>query len=183
MIFSSPISAFSAVHRRQSRARDDRDVVAGILVGGEQLADFHLDELEQFLVIDLIDLVHEDHHPRDADLAAQQDVLARLRHGPVGGVHHQDRAVHLRGTRDHVLDVIGVAGAIDMRIVPRLGLVFHMRGRDRDPARLLFRGPVDLVIGLEIAEILRDRRRQRRLAMINMPDRANVHMRLVTFKL
>ena len=31
--------------------------------------------------------------------------------------HDQDRAVHLRRAGDHVLDVVGVAGAIDVRVV------------------------------------------------------------------
>jgi hypothetical protein len=36
---------------------------------------------------------------RPPHLARQQDVLARLRHRPVGGGHHQDGAVHLGGGR------------------------------------------------------------------------------------
>jgi hypothetical protein len=176
-------SLVAAFQRRQRRARDDRDVVAGEVVGGQQLAHLHLDQLQQLLVVDLVDLVHEHHQRRHADLAGQQDVLARLRHRAVGGVHHQDRAVHLRRAGDHVLHVVGVAGAVDMRVVTRVGLVFHMRRRDRDPARLLLRRAVDLVIRLEVAEILRDRRRQRRLAVVNVTDRADVHMRLVTLKL
>jgi uncharacterized membrane protein (DUF4010 family) len=54
---------------------------------------------------------------RHADLARQQDVLARLRHRAVGRRHHQDRAVHLRRAGDHVLDVVGVARAVDVRVV------------------------------------------------------------------
>ena len=149
----------------------------GILVGRQKLADFHLDQFDQLLVVHLVDLVQVDHHERNADLAAEQDVLARLRHRAVGRVHHQDRAVHLRRTRDHVLHVVGVARAVDMGIVTRRRLVFHMRRRDRDPPRLLLRRRVDLVVRLEIAEILRDRRRQRRLAVVNVTNRANVHMR------
>ncbi|VVT18912.1 transposase [Roseovarius sp. EC-SD190] len=172
-----------AVHRMQRRAAHDRNIVAGIVVGGQQLADLHLDQLEQLFVIHLIDLVHVDDHEGDAHLTTKQDVLARLRHRAVSRVHNQDRAIHLGGTGDHVLHIVGVAGAVDMRIVTRLGLIFHMRGRDRDPARLLFRRPVNLVIGPELAEILGDRRRQRRLAMVNVTNRADVHMRLVTCKL
>jgi hypothetical protein len=36
---------------------------------------------------------------------------------------------------------------------------------------------------LKSSEILRDRRRQRRLAVVNVTNRADVHVRLVTFKL
>ena len=55
---------------------------------------------------------------RHTDLAGQQDVLAGLRHRAVGGRHDQDRAVHLGGAGDHVLDVVGVARAVDVGVVP-----------------------------------------------------------------
>ncbi len=109
-------------------------------------------------------------------------MLARLRHRAVGRRNHQDRAVHLRRAGDHVLHIVGMPGAVDMRIVPRRRLILHMRRRDRDAARLLLRRRVDLVIRLVFAKILRDRRRQRRLAMVNVTNRANVHMRLRTLE-
>ena len=43
-------------------------------------------------------------------------MLARLRHRPVGRRHDEDRAVHRRRA-DHVLDVVGVARAVDVRVV------------------------------------------------------------------
>ena len=45
-------------------------------------------------------------------------MLLGLRHGAVSRGDHQDRAVHLGGTGDHVLDVVGVAGAVDVGVVP-----------------------------------------------------------------
>jgi hypothetical protein len=99
--------------------------------------------------------------------------------GPSAAETHQDRAVHLRRTGDHVLHVVGVARAVDVGVVTVLRLVLDVRRRDRDAARLLFRRAVDLVIGLEVAEILRDRSRQRRLAVVNVANRADVHVRLV----
>ncbi len=179
----SPISGVLAVHGSKSRTLDDRNVVAGKLVLVEQLAHFHLDELEKLLVVDLIDLVQEHDQRGHADLTGQQNVLAGLGHGAVRCRTDQNAAVHLRGTGDHVLHVVGVARAIDVGVVTVFRLVFHMRRGDRDPARLLFRRTVDLVIGLEVTEILRDRRRQRRLAVVNVTNRADVAMRLVTFKL
>src|SRR5690606_31266929 len=91
---------------------------------------------------------------------------------------NQDRTVHLRRTRDHVLHVVGMPRAVHMRIVPVRRLVLHMRRRDRDAARLLLRSRINLVIRLVLAEELRDRRRQTRLAMVNVTNRADVHMRL-----
>ena len=85
----------------------------------EQLAHFHLDQLEQLGVVDHVALVHEDDDVGHADLARQQDVLARLRHRAVGGTTHQNGAVHLRRTGDHVLHVVGMARAVDVRVVAR----------------------------------------------------------------
>jgi hypothetical protein len=115
-------------------------------------------------------------------------VLARLRHRAVSGRTHQDRAVHLRRTRDHVLHVVRVTRAVNVRVVTVLRLVLHVRRVDRDAARLLFRRRVDLVVTLGFAtELLRqnrrDRRRQRRLAMVNVANRADVHVRLRPLKL
>src|SRR5262249_19939979 len=65
-----------------------------------------------------------------------------------------------------------------------LRFVFHMRRRNRDPARLLFRRLVDLIVRrvrrpARLRQNHRDRCRQRRLAMIDMTDRPNVAVRLV----
>ncbi len=107
------------LERGDGRTRDDRNVVAVEIVLREQLADLELDELEDLGVVDQIDLVHEHDHLRHADLAGEQDVLAGLRHRAVGRRDDEDRAVHLRRAGDHVLHIIGVARAIDVRIVAR----------------------------------------------------------------
>ena len=109
----------------------------------QQLADLHLDELEQLGVVDHVGLVQRDDDVRHLHLAGEQDVLARLRHRAVGRRDHEDRAVHLGGARDHVLDVVGVAGAVDVGVVPVLGLVLDVRGVDRDAALALLGSVVD----------------------------------------
>src|SRR5690606_33333494 len=67
-------------------------------------------------------------------------------------------------------------------------LVLHVRRRDRDAARLLLRRRVDRVVGLELAAEtlrahLRQRRRQRRLAVVHVADRAHVHVGLGALEL
>src|SRR5690606_21677592 len=59
--------------------------------------------------------------------------------------------------------------------------------RNRDAPRLLLRCIVDLVVTANLApelrrHYLRQSRRQRRLAMVNMANRPNIHMRLRSFK-
>ena len=181
MSLLSPSSAFSA------RARHDRRVVARKLVLRQQLAHLHLHQLQQLRVVHHVRLVQVHHDVRHAHLARQQDVLARLRHRAVRRRHHQDRPVHLRRTRDHVLHVVRVPRTVHVRVVPRRRLVLHVRRRDRDPARLLFRRLVDLVVGHERAAVrlrhhLRQRRRQRRLAVVHVTNRPHVHVRLRTLK-
>src|SRR3989440_3213586 len=143
-----------ALQRLERGDLDDRDVVARELVLGEQLADLELDELQDLGVVDGVDLVQGDDDPRHADLARQQDVLPRLRHRAVGGGDHEDGTVHLRGAGDHVLDVVRVTGAVDVRVVPLVGLIFHVRRGDRDPASLLLGRVVDRIEGAEFSESL-----------------------------
>ena len=183
-----PLLRRLVLKRHQGRTLDDRNVVARKFVARQQLANLELDELEQLRIVDHVDLVEINDKRRDADLASEQDMLASLRHRAVGSRDDEDRAVHLGGAGDHVLHIVGVTGAVDMRVVALLGLVLDMRRRDRDATSLLFRRLVDLVVGSKgraarLRENLGDRSRQRRLAMVDMADRANVAMGLVTRKL
>ena len=177
----------AAFQRQKGRAADHRGVVARKLVLREQLAHFQLDQVEQLRIVDHVALVEVDDERRHADLAGEQDVLAGLRHRAVGGRHHQDGAVHLRRAGDHVLDVVGVAGTVDVGVVPVRGLVLDVRRVDRDAPRLFLRRRVDRGVVLErrtagFGQHLGDRRRQRRLAVIDVADRADVAVRLGPFE-
>ena len=171
------------VQRNLRRTLGDRNVVAGEFIFRQQLADFQLDQLQQLRIVDQIDLVQEHHQRRNADLTGEKNVLAGLRHRAVGRRHHQDRAVHLRRAGDHVLHIVGVPGAVDMGVMALRRLIFDMRRRNRDAARLLFRRLVDLVVSGErrparLRQNLGDRRRQRRLAMVDVTNRSDVAVRL-----
>src|SRR3954454_23891401 len=179
-----------ALQRLQRRDTDDRDVVARELVGRQELTYLELDQLEDLLVVDHVGLVQRHHDVGHTDLAREQHVLLGLRHRAVGRRHDQDRAVHLRGTRDHVLDVVGVTGTVDVRVVALVGLVLDVRDGDGDAAGLLLRRLVDLVERREGVQVrvllvkhLRDRGRQRRLAMVDVTDGADVDVRLVPLEL
>src|SRR5450432_4431614 len=167
----------------QRGAPDDRDVVNREVGLAEELTDLELDEVEQLRVIDRVDLVEEDDDERDLDLAGQQDVLAGLEHRAIGGGHDQDRAVHLGGAGDHVLDVVGMARAVDVGVVPVGRLVLDVGDRDRDPPLAVFGGVVDRVEGAILrpafqGEVLGDRRGQAGLAVVDVTDRADIDVRL-----
>ncbi|MNV97290.1 hypothetical protein D3C71_1923940 [compost metagenome] len=75
-----------------------------------------------------------------------------------------------------------------MSVVATSGFVFHVCGVDRDTAGLFFRSRVDLVVSLGFAAELGrqhrgDGRRQCRLAMVHVTDRAHVDVGLGTFEL
>ena len=131
----------------------------------------------------MVHLVQEDDHRGHFHLAGEQHVLARLGHRAIRSAHDQDRAVHLRRARDHVLDIVTVAGAVDVRIVARIRLVFDVTDVDRDTARFFFRGVVDIGIRHLLRftlqrQHLRDRGGQRGLAVVNVTNRADVDVRL-----
>jgi hypothetical protein len=105
---------------------------------------------------------------------------------------HEDGAVHLRRAGDHVLDVVGVTGAVDVRVVAVRRRVLDVAGCDRQnlgriPPALRLRSLGDLVVRDELCPALvsRDlgqRGSQRRLAMIDVTDGADVDVRFGTIE-
>ena len=173
----------------QSRDLDDRGVAVEVL-RLEQVAALLLDQFHHFLVVDHVGLVEGDEDGGDADLTGEQDVLAGLGHGAVGGCDHEDRAVHLGRAGDHVLDVVGVAGSVNVSVVTLLGLVLDVGNVDRDATIALLGSVVDLIeggvfveVGVLVVQHLRDSCRQRRLAVVNVTNRADVDVRLGALKL
>ncbi|MGX1028744.1 hypothetical protein RKD38_003425 [Streptomyces ambofaciens] len=179
-----------ALEGLQSGDLDDGNVVARELVLGEELTHLELDELQDLLVVHHVGLVQGDHDVRNADLAGQEHVLLGLRHRAVGGGDHEDGAVHLRRTSDHVLDVVGVTGAVDVGVVTRLGLVLDVRDRDGDTALALFGSLVDLVerrrlvdVRVRVVQHLGNGGREGRLTVVDVTDGADVDVRLSPLEL
>ena len=80
-----------------------------------------------------------------------------------------------------------MAGAVHVGVVAVGGLVLDVRGVDGDAAGLFFGRVVDLVVALGFAAKLLgqhrgNRRRQRRLAMVHVTDRAHVDVGLGTLE-
>ena len=110
-------------------------------------------------------------------------ICTSLSHGAVGGGDDQDSAVHLSSAGDHVLDIVGVARAVNVSIVTFLSLVLNVSGVDGDAALSLFGSLVDgRVVGvLSLAlqsQVLGDGGGQGGLAMVDVADGADVHMGL-----
>jgi len=69
-----------------------------------------------------VNLVQENNNRRNADLAGEQNMFARLRHRAVRRADDENRAVHLRRAGDHILHIIRVAGAVNVRVMARRAL-------------------------------------------------------------
>ena len=165
----------------QSAAADDGGVISGEAVEVEKLANFHLDELEELFVVDLVALVQEYENGRNVNLTGEQKVLTSLSHGAVGCCDNEDRAVHLSCAGDHVLDVVGVARAVNVCIVTMCGLVFNVSGVDGDAALSLFGSLVDgRVVSVLCAtlhcKVLSDSCGQSGLAVVNMADGTDINV-------
>ena len=186
MPFSPSPSPFSACKATPSY---DRYVVAGEPVARKQVAHLKLDQVQKLRVVNGVHLVHEDDHRRHAHLAGEQYVLAGLRHGAVRCGDDQYSAVHLGGARDHVLDVVGVARAVDVSVVAVGGLVLDVSSGDGDAASLLLGSVVDgvegaeLYLGVMLGQYLGDSGSQGGLAVVDVADGADVDVWFRAIKL
>jgi hypothetical protein len=130
-------SGFVAVQCTQRRHTHDRQIIAREAVAREQLANLEFHEVEQLGIVNGVDLVERHDQVGHVDLTGEQHVLASLGHRAVDRTHDENGAVHLRRASDHVLDVVGVARAIDVRVVAILGAVFHVARRDGQDLRVV----------------------------------------------
>ena len=110
------------------------------------------------------------------------DLLAGLGHDAVGGSNDQDSTVHLGSAGDHVLDIVSVAGAVNVSIVTVGGLIFDVSGGDCDTTGSLFGSFVDLIESHEIAKAvplvkgLGNGSSQGGFTMVNVTDGTDVTM-------
>jgi hypothetical protein len=181
------------IERTESRHAHHREIVTREAVALQQVAHFHLDEVQEFRIVDGVALVQRHDDERHVHLLREKDVLTRLRHRAVNRADHEDRAVHLRGARDHVLHIVGMPRAVDVCVVAIRRAVFNVARGDRQDLRVVaaslrLRGLRDFVVRDELRPALVSRNlgqgcRQRRLAVIDVANRAHVHVRLGTIKL
>src|SRR5260370_181962 len=101
----------------ERRATNDGHRIARELVPGEQFAHLQFHQFQQLLVVHQIDFIEEDDHGWHLHLPSQQDVLVGLRHGAIGSADYQDRSVHLGGSGDHIIHVVGEPAAVRVRVV------------------------------------------------------------------
>jgi hypothetical protein len=163
---------------------DDRAVLIE-LVESEEVANLHFYEVEHFLIVNKVNLVHENEDLRDVNLTGEKDVLASLGHRTIGGCNHEDCAVHLGSTGNHVLHIVGVARAVNVSVVTLFGLILNVSGVDGDTTLFLFGSVVDLVERLYLVSVatnalcehLGDGSGEGGLTVVNVADSTDVDMR------
>ena len=97
----------------------DRDVVARELVGGLRSSRISISTSSRSSSSSTMSHLLRKTHDRTGTPTwrASRMCSRSLGHRAVRGRHHQDRAVHLRGARDHVLHVVRVTRAVDVGVV------------------------------------------------------------------
>ena len=114
-------------------------------------------------------------------------MLTGLGHRTIVGRHNKNCTIHLGGTGNHVFNIVSMARAINMRVMTVVGLVFNMGGGDCDTTLSFFRGLINFIkgnifpIALQAGK-LGYRRSQSGFPVIDMPDSADIHVRLVPLK-
>ena len=79
---------------------------------------FQLNQFQQLVVIDQVAFIEEHDDVRNTSTCRASNTCSfGLRHGAVCSGNHQDSAVHLSSTGDHVFHKVSVARAVDVGIV------------------------------------------------------------------
>ena len=175
-----------AVQSAESGANDNRHFIAWIVIGREEVSDFHFYEVDQFRIIYLVSFVQEYNDSRYAYLLSEQNVFAGLRHRAVSCGYYEDSAVHLSCAGDHVLDIVSVPWAVYVCVVAGFGFVFNGGGVDCDTTSSFFRCFIDGSVVEEVcfaffSQNFGDSSGQGRFTMIDVADGADVNMRLCSF--
>ena len=178
-----------AFESRSGGATDDLGGVAFVVVLVEEVADFHLDEVNQ-VRLGKVDLIEPDDDLRHADLAGEEDVLLGLGHDAVSGGDHEDGTIHLGGAGDHVLNEVGVARAVDVSVVTVDGLVLDVRGGDGHGLGGVAHGTTlgDFRVGLVLSQATTGLDRHDgsgggRFTMVNVTDGTDIDVRLGAIEL
>lgn len=114
-------------------------------------------------------------------------MLFSLRHRTISTGDNEDSAVHLRGSGNHILDVISVSGTIDVSVVTSFGLVLNSSSVNCNSTGTLFRSSVNFVVLFrgavtEGSESHGESSSESGFTMVDMANCADVEMWLFTLE-
>src|SRR3989449_8874449 len=103
------------------------------------------EERERGITIAIAHLEYETEkrHYAHVDCPGHADYIKNM----ITGAAQMDGAIHLGGAGDHVLNIVGMTGAVDVGVVALLGLILQVSDGDGDAALALFGRFVNLVKG------------------------------------
>ena len=102
----------------------------------QEITGFHFDKLDQFGVVHKIALVDEHDHSGTPTCRANRMCSLVCGIGPRPPTA-TDGTVHLRRPGNHVLHVIGMAGTVDVGVVPPFRFILDVTGDDGDGLRFV----------------------------------------------
>ena len=179
-----------AVKSAESGTTDDWKVIAWEVVLGEKVTGLHLDEVDELVIVDHVALVQEDDDVRNADLTCKKDVLTSLSHRTIGCSNNEDCAVHLSCTRNHVLDVVCVARAVDVSVMALPSLVLNVSNGNGNTTLTLLWSLIDVLEGgivclaaLGLRENLGDCCGKGSLTVVDVTNGTDVYVWLCAVKL
>ena len=115
-------------------------------------------------------------------------MLLSLCHNTVSSSNNKDSTIHLCSTGDHVLNVVSMAGAVNVCIVSLVCLILNVSGRDGDTSLSLLGSLIDVleicsrVTCNSLGKHLCDRRCQSCFTMVNVTNGTNITMGFVSLK-
>ena len=153
----------------------------------ENISDIHLNKVKKLCVVNVVALVDKYNHCGNAYLVSKKDMLLGLSHRTVSTCNNQDCAIHLSSAGNHVLDIVSVAGAVNVSIVTCVRFILNVSGIDCNAALSLLGSLVDHIICFKLSialecEYLCDSSGKSGLAVVNVTDSTNVYVGLGTFK-
>ena len=112
-----------------------------------------------------------------------------LRHRAISRTDNKNGTIHLSSARNHVLDKVSMPWAVNMSIVTLFGLIFDVTDSNGHRFRFISNGSTlcNICVALGLSQILcrlhGDKGTgERRFPMVNVPDRADVHVGFCSLK-
>ena len=172
-------------HSLECRSLDDRTVrIETVLL--EKFLNLYLYQLNQ-LWVSQVHLVKEYNQFWNTNLSCKKDVLSCLWLWTRVCSNQDDCTVHLSGTGDHVLYIVGMARAVYVSVVSLVCLILDMSCVDGDTSSLLFWCIVDIIIVHYLSAVLlctvhRNCCGKSCLTMVYVSDCTNVNVWFGPFK-
>ena len=166
----------------ECRTADDRSIFAIIVIFVEKFAHLHFNELEHLFIFYLVAFVQENNQTRNVHLTSQEDVLTSLGHRTISSSNYDDSTVHLSSTSYHVLNVVGVSGAVYVSIVTVFCFILNVCSVYSNTSLFFLGSVVDLVERLHLrktfgCENAGDSSGQRCFTVVYVANSTDVNMR------